>query len=87
MVPANPRYLLQMVEDKRFDNLTRTTVHTGRVGQNHIYGAYTVILAGKSPNTVVYGVHLQLWPTLCIGDHPQAGWSPIRHALWLIRGW
>ena len=35
-----------------------TALHIGRVGQNHIYGVYTVFLAGKSPNIRLYTVYI-----------------------------
>jgi hypothetical protein len=37
----------------------------------HIYGVYTVFLAGKSPNkhTVIYGVCKRFWPNLLILLH------------------
>jgi len=48
-----------------------------RIGHNYIYGVGAVYFSGKSPKyTVMYGVYIRFWPTLCMsgGDLGENKW-------------
>jgi hypothetical protein len=55
---AGQAYAGAMLNQQWVSSVSSTWSSLARVGQNHIYGAYTVLLAGRSPYIRSYTLHI-----------------------------